>query len=226
MVKAKVNEIFISMQGEGKYVGQKQCFVRFYDCNLDCYYCDTETIEFKEYDSAELVREIKRLIGDSNIKTVSLTGGEPLLQRDFLLEFLPKLKSAGLNSYLETNGVLHDELFDVIDYVDVIAMDIKLPSSTKQKDFWKEHEECLKVAKNKDSFIKVIICMETTIEDLKKAVDLVAKTDPSMQFILQPNSQELSKSLADKLKEFKDYAKRFLLNVKLIPQLHKALGVK
>ena len=54
----------------------------------------------------------------------------------------------------------------------------------------------------------------------------MAKIDPSMQFILQPNSQELSKSLADKLREFREYTKRFLLNVKLIPQLHKALGVK
>ncbi|MFC1709335.1 7-carboxy-7-deazaguanine synthase QueE [Candidatus Omnitrophota bacterium] len=226
MVKAKVNDIFVSIQGEGKYVGQQQCFVRFYDCNLDCSYCDTETPEFREYGVDELLKEIKRSIGKLEIKTVSLTGGEPLLQRDFLLEFLPKLKAAKLNSYLETNGVLHDELFDVIDYIDVVAMDIKFPSSTKQKDFWHEHEECLKVAKNKDVFIKAIICVETKIDDLEKAVDLVVRIDPNMQFILQPNSQELSRDLADKLKEFREYAKRYLLNVKVIPQLHKALGVK
>jgi organic radical activating enzyme len=226
MVKAKINEIFVSIQGEGKYVGQNQCFLRFYDCNLDCSYCDTDTAEFKEYASVELIEEIKRSTAKLEIRTVSLTGGEPLLQRDFLLEFLPKLKSAGYEIYLETNGVLHDEMFDLIDYVDVVAMDIKLPSSTKQKDFWREHTEFLKVAKAKDVFVKTIICIETTIDDLKKAVDLVAKIDTTIQFILQPNSQELSKELADKLKEFKDYAKGFLLNVKLIPQLHKVLGVK
>jgi len=226
MIKAKINEIFVSIQGEGKYVGEQQCFVRFYDCNLDCSYCDTDTKEFKEYTVDELIAEIKKSIGKLEIKTVSLTGGEPLLQRDFLLEFLPKLKSAGYKNYLETNGVLHDELFDVIDNIDVVAMDIKLPSSTKQKDFWKQHEECLKVTKDKDVFIKAIICMETTIDDLKQAVDIVAKVNSKIEFILQPNSQELSRALADKLKEFKEYAKRFLLNVKVIPQLHKALGMK
>ncbi|MFC1645905.1 7-carboxy-7-deazaguanine synthase QueE [Candidatus Omnitrophota bacterium] len=226
MSKAKVNDIFVSIQGEGKYIGQEQCFIRFYDCNLSCDFCDTKTSDFKEYSSQDLIDEIKKLILTREIKSVSLTGGEPLLQRDFLLEFLPKLKAAGLNSYLETNGVLHEELFDIMDYVDVVSMDIKLPSSTKQKDFWQEHEECLEITKDKDMFVKVIICINTTIDDFKKAVDLVSKIDPNITFILQPNSNEMSRELADKLKEFREYAKRFLLNVKVIPQLHKALGVK
>lgn len=226
MVKAKINEIFVSIQGEGKYVGQKQSFVRFYDCNLDCAYCDTDTFDYKEYSADELLEAIKDSVANTEIKTVSLTGGEPLLHRDFLIEFLPKLKAAGFSSYLETNGVLHDELFDVIDYIDVVAMDIKLPSSTKQKDFWIEHEKFLMVAKRKDVFVKAIICAETAVDDLKKAVDLVAKIDVNTQFILQPNSQELSRNLADKLREFKEFAKRYLLNVKVIPQLHKIVGVK
>ena len=115
MLKGKINEIFVSVQGEGKYVGQQQCFVRFYDCNLDCSYCDTDTAEFKEYGSDELIAEIRRSIAKLEIRTVSLTGGEPLLQRDFLLEFLPKLKSANFQIYLETNGVLYDEVFDLVD---------------------------------------------------------------------------------------------------------------
>ncbi|NQU19323.1 7-carboxy-7-deazaguanine synthase QueE, partial [bacterium] len=119
MIKAKINDVFVSIQGEGKYLDQQQCFVRFYGCNLNCDYCDTKLYDFKEYTCAELVDKLKEIIGQKNIKTISITGGDPLLQRDFLLEFLPKLKAEGFNNYLETNGVLYDELFDIIDYVDI-----------------------------------------------------------------------------------------------------------
>lgn len=207
MIKAKISEIFVSIQGEGKFVGQDQCFVRFYDCNLNCDYCDTKLSEFKEYDPDELINEIKRTVGNRDIKTVSLTGGEPLLQSGFLLDFLPKLKAERFTSYLETNGVLHNELFDIVDYIDVIAMDIKLPSSTKQKDFWKEHEECLKIAKNKDVFVKVIICLETLMEDFKRAVSIVLNIDPNITFILQPNSADLGRGITEKLQEFRNYSK-------------------
>lgn len=226
MIKAKINDIFVSIQGEGKYIGQEQCFVRFYDCNLKCDFCDTKLFDFKEYTSQDLINRIKQLIGTREIKSISLTGGEPLLQRDFLLEFLPKLKTEGFNSYLETNGVLPNELFDIIDYIDVISMDIKLPSSTKQRDFWQEHEQCLRIAKDKDVFVKVVICLNTTIDDFKEAVSLVSKINPNITFVLQPNSSELGRELTDKLQEFKNYSKGYLLNVRAIPQLHKAVGIK
>ena len=42
MSKIKIKEIFESIQGEGPYVGYKQLFIRFCNCNLKCNYCDTE----------------------------------------------------------------------------------------------------------------------------------------------------------------------------------------
>ncbi|MDP2939546.1 MAG: 7-carboxy-7-deazaguanine synthase QueE [Candidatus Omnitrophota bacterium] len=226
MPKAKINDIFVSFQGEGKFIGQEQCFVRFYDCNLNCEFCDTKMNTFSEYTSFELIGKIKETIGEAEIKTVSITGGEPLLQRDFLLEFLPKLKTEGFSVYLETNGVLHDELFDIIDYVDIISMDIKLPSSTKQRPFWKEHAEFLKISKDRDTFVKAIICINTTLDDFKKAVDLVSNINSKITFVLQPNTSELGRDLADKLQEFKRYSKDYLCDVRAIPQLHKIVGVK
>lgn len=91
-MKARISDIFASMQGEGVYLGEEQCFVRFYDCGLKCDYCDTKPTTFKEYNVDNLLDTIKQEIGPRKIKTVSITGGEPLLQRDFLLDFLPQLK--------------------------------------------------------------------------------------------------------------------------------------
>ena len=226
MTRGKINDIFVSIQGEGKYLGQEQCFIRFYGCNLNCDFCDTKLYDFKEYTSGELIDKLKEIIGQKNIKTISITGGEPLLQRDFLLEFLPKLKAEGFNNYLETNGVLYDELFDIIDYVDIVSMDIKLPSSTKQKSFWLEHKKFLDTAKDKDVFVKSIICLDTILGDFKKAVSLVSQINPEITFVLQPNSNHLGRNLADKLQEFRKWAKDHLSDVRVIPQLHKALGVK
>lgn len=226
MVKAKINDIFVSIQGEGKYLGEEQCFVRFYDCNLSCEFCDTKINTYSEYSSEDLIGKIKEVIGQKGIKMISITGGEPLLQRDFIIEFLPKLKAEGFNNYLETNGVLYEELFDILDYVDVISMDIKLPSSTNQKPFWQEHGEFLKIAIGKDIFVKVIICNNTTLDDFKTALSLVSKANKAITFVLQPNTSQLGKGMADKLQELKKYARDYLSDVRVIPQMHKVIGVK
>ena len=69
------------------------------------------------------------------------------LHRDYLLKFLPELKKNNFSTYLETNGTLFGNLREVINFIDIIAMDIKLPSSTGKWDFWNEHAEFLKIAK-------------------------------------------------------------------------------
>ena len=226
MVKAKINEVFISIQGEGRYLGQEQCFVRFYGCNLGCDFCDTKLDTYKDYSSDELIQKIKEVVGNNEIHSISFTGGEPLLQRGFLLELFPKLKENNRTIYLETNGILFNEMFDLIDYVDIVAMDIKLPSSTGGDSKWEEHEKFLSAAKDREIFVKVIICKETTLDDLRKAIEIVVKVNPAITFVLQPNSVQLGRELADKLQEFKRCSKQYLSDVRIIPQLHKLAGIK
>lgn len=226
MIKAKINDIFVSIQGEGKFLGEEQCFVRFYGCNLNCRFCDTKISTYTEYFCEELVHRVKEVIGHKGIKSISITGGEPLLQRDFLIGFLPRLKTEGFSVYLETNGVLHEDLFDVMPYVDIISMDIKLPSSTKERPLWQEHKQFLKIAREKEVFIKAVICLDTTFEDFKKAVGLVVGVDPKITFILQPNELEIGRDLAGKLQAFRQYSKKYFTDARVIPQLHKILGVK
>lgn len=230
MNKAKISEIFQSIQGEGQYVGSKQVFIRFFGCNMRCAWCDTPQAigdkggQFEEYTSDELWRKISDLW--SNCHSVSFTGGEPLIQADFIKAFLPRLKAAWVTSYLETNGVFYQELAELIDDIDIIAMDLKLPSSTKCRPFWDEHKEFLKIARKKEVFTKTVISNDTTREDVLQSVDLVADIDPETTYILQPNYFDQENGVVQKCLEYQKDCSNRLKNVRIVPQMHKFLKLR
>ncbi|MDD4899818.1 MAG: 7-carboxy-7-deazaguanine synthase QueE [Candidatus Omnitrophica bacterium] len=223
-MKGKIAEIFDSIQGEGIYLGEKQLFVRFFGCKLVCKFCDTKLNYFREYTPDELFKELKSY--KDSFHSLAFTGGEPLEQKDFLKEVLRLAKSRGFKTYLETNGVLPDELEEVIDLVDIVAMDLKLPSSTGQKAFWQEHSKFLEIAGKKEVFLKAVICLSTTEEDMKEVVKLIKAYNKSVVLVLQPNSFESSKELEAKCQNFKDMLMREQVTVCLIPQMHKIMGVR
>ena len=221
----RVNEIFESIQGEGIYFGQRQVFVRFSGCNLSCNYCDTEFGLYREYPPDAVLSEIKAL--GSGFHSVSFTGGEPLLQKDFLKETLKLVKENGYSTYLETNGTLAEELREVIADVDIVAMDIKLPSAmVSQAGFWPEHQAFLKVARTKEVFIKVIVTNSAKREEFLTALDLLKETGYSGTVVLQPDSFAKRESLKATLASFKDLCQRNSFPVCVIPQMHKVMGVR
>ena len=230
MNKARVSEIFQSIQGEGQYAGVKQVFIRFFECNMHCAWCDTpQSIgdtegHFDEYTSDELWRKISGLW--SNCHSASFTGGEPLLQKDFIKMFLPRLKAAWITSYLETNGIFYQELAELIDDIDIIAMDLKLPSSTKCRPFWEEHKEFLKVARKRQVFTKAVISNDTTREDVLRSVDLVAEIDPDITYVLQPNYFDCQDGVVRKCLEYQKDCSNRLKDVRIIPQIHKFLKLR
>ena len=230
MMKAKISEIFQSIQGEGPYVGIKQVFVRFYECNMQCVWCDTPNSighipsHFDEFHAQELFQKVEDLW--QNCHSVSLTGGEPMVQNDFLKEFLPFLKKAGKTVYLETNGILPDALKEIVDDVDIIAMDMKLPSSTKCQPYWREHEDFLKVALKSDVFIKVVISGDTVQEEVLQAARLVALLDKDLDFILQPNHFEIKNGALQKCFAFQGECGKYLSRVRVIPQVHKFMKLR
>jgi organic radical activating enzyme len=171
-----------------------------------------------------IIKKINKIKGPYH--SVAITGGEPLLQKDFLKELLAAIRQIGIKIYLETNGILFKELSEIIDYIDFIAMDIKLPSSTGLRDFWYEHERFLRVALRKKVFIKAVICDSTRLEDLKKAVDLIANLNKNIPFVLQPNSFEMDQGLINKIRRFQRISLNNLLDVRVIPQMHKMLGIR
>ncbi len=216
----KIREIFSSIQGEGPFIGYKQLFVRFCGCNLNCAYCDTEfdVKNAKEYSVDELLDVVNR---NSDCHSVSLTGGEPLLSLDFLKEFVSKCT---LPVYLETNGTLYKNLAEIIDDIDFVSADIKLPSCTGLKPLWDEHDMFFEIASEKTLFAKVVFDSNIEDEEIKKACNLCRKYD--IELVLQPMmkgdvpsvSPEFMQTTLDKALEM--YSK-----VRLIPQVHKFINM-
>jgi 7-carboxy-7-deazaguanine synthase len=75
-----VKSIWYTIQGEGPYAGFPAIFVRFSDCNLRCFFCDTDFTGGTKYDLDELVEAINKMMLTNRCKLVVLTGGEPMLQ--------------------------------------------------------------------------------------------------------------------------------------------------
>ncbi len=179
-----VCEIFPSFQGEGVLAGVAQVFLRLGGCNLGCSYCDTpwarsEADACRVYgwtrklatvpnplDAAELLERVTSLWG-RGMHSLSLTGGEPLLQAEELAELLPALRREGMPVYLETNGTLPEALAMVLDWVDWVAMDLKLPYSQGGADYLDAQRDFLRLASARHVFLKVVIEEETPPEELE-----------------------------------------------------------
>ena len=230
--KVPITEIFASIQGEGLYVGERQVFVRFADCNLKCDYCDTQKgLRVRESSSLRAFEKIKSL-KPGKIHSVSLTGGEPLLYVPFLKELIPQIKKLGYKIYLETNGTLPQELDKIIKLVDYVAMDIKLPSSGNPA-FWKEHQDFLTVLKKSrlkpgNYFVKIILISKTRVAEIKKAIEVMAKVSRHIPLILQPVTpiRQVRAMMSQSIFALQVLALERLSTVKVIPQTHKILGVR
>lgn len=95
----RINEIFYSLQGEGRHTGRAAVFVRFSGCNLKCPFCDTDFKAYREMTVDDIIAAVSewRACG-----FVVLTGGEPSLQVDESL--IEALHHEGFYIAIETNG--------------------------------------------------------------------------------------------------------------------------
>lgn len=226
-MKAKVKEFFTSIQGEGTHIGTKQLFIRFCTCNLNCKYCDTDFLSNEstiEYSAQELFNAVRKL-DLTNLHSVSLTGGEPLLEADFLTEFLPLLKNSGLNVYLETNATLAQQYEKIAQFVDIISADIKLESATGISNLWEKHDKFFAKCTDKDIFAKIVFDQNITEEEIIKSVEL-AKTH-NIELILSPMmiGNNISVNSTFIIQIFDKFLKLYP-KVRVIPQVHKFLCVE
>jgi len=217
--KAPVSEIFFSYQGEGIYAGLPQIFVRFVGCNLQCSYCDTAYAKQSD-DKTKYYTRVQSFFGIT--PSVSFTGGEPLMNADFLTGLLKLLKKDKFNIYLETNGSLPEQLNKISKYCDVVSMDIKLKSACKQ-DLLKTHKKFLKIVKNK-VFVKIVISKDTKRGEFISAVDLVSAISQNIKLIIQPDAN--AGNFPMNIFEFYNLATKKVKDVRIIPQMHKIWKVR
>ncbi|MCD6579285.1 4Fe-4S cluster-binding domain-containing protein [bacterium] len=196
----KVNEIYISLQGEGPHAGMRTIFLRLTGCNLRCPYCDTK-YAFDEGMEMEIEDLVKKL---ENEPYITITGGEPLLQNDELCELIKGLR--GNKIEIQTNGTL--DIFH--DFENVIwAMDIKTPSS---QGFFCENN-IAKLMEN--DWINFVISDK---KDLDFAMDILKRYEfPTKQIYFTPSYNVLPYD------ELAEWILENDLNVRLGIQLHRLI---
>jgi 7-carboxy-7-deazaguanine synthase len=201
----KINEIFYSIQGEGKWVGLPNIFIRTSGCNLRCNYCDTKYAydDGREISSNEILKEILKF----NCKFVCITGGEPLLQED-IIELIKSLSKKEYSIIIETNGSIEIKPIISFDKL-VISLDIKCPSSNMEKNMVLKNIDLLR----KDDQIKFIVKDKNDYDYAKK---IIKNHNPQCDIYIQPVWGFNPKNIANWIIKDK-------LNVKLGLQLHKII---
>jgi len=206
----KVSEIFYSIEGEGIEIGRPEVFVRLSGCNLRCVWCDTK---YTWYDGKEMsVDQVLEEIKHHPCKNVSITGGEPLLQREELLDLVKRLKDMSYWVQINTNGTIFDK--EIFDMVDLITMDCKCPSSKmkcdlevlkKTKRFFEDKTQFKFVISDKQDYMFARNIIENSLNNPRNVV-------------LQPEWND--RWFAQKLVEL---VKNDNLNVKIILQQQKLI---
>lgn len=120
----KVREIFYSIQGEGTRQGTASIFIRLANCNLNCWFCDTDW----SYGIEMTVEEIKKEISQYKTNEIVWTGGEPTLQlTNEILKQFPEYYHC-----IESNGT--NEIPSLINYIVIAPKDAPLHESIKRVD--------------------------------------------------------------------------------------------
>ena len=101
----KISEIFYSVQGEGKYIGEPAVFVRLFGCPVNCSFCDSRfSIEGTKWEELK-IREVVNRVKKYNCNNVVITGGEPFMQRSQLSELVDILYIENFMVFIETAAV-------------------------------------------------------------------------------------------------------------------------
>jgi len=209
-----VAETFVSINGEGTRAGQLAVFVRFQGCNLNCSYCDTRWANQPDAPCRKMYAgQIQQLILDTGVHNVTLTGGEPLLQKDImdLLELLAGNEQ--LNVEIETNGSVPLKSFVQFPNHPGITMDYKLPSSGMESAMCMDNLSLLEAC-------DTIKFVSGSIKDLDRAREIIDSYDLTRKcnVYISPVFDNIE------LEAIVEYMKKYRMNgVNLQIQLHKII---
>jgi len=207
-----VVEKFVSINGEGQRSGELAVFIRLAKCNLRCNYCDTMWANEEGVATTQMTKEeIYNYILETKVKNITLTGGEPLLDRDVrdLIEYIVKDRSLFLE--IETNGSIDLSLFRLDVKNLSFTMDYKGPSSEMEKFMFLKNFETI----SKLDTVKFVV---GDYNDLLKAKEIIETYD------LIDRCSVYFSSVYKKIEldEIVEFMKKFNLNgVRLQLQMHK-----
>ena len=172
--KYRINEIFYSIQGEGRFAGTAAIFIRFAGCNLRCDFCDTKHQEYNLYTLEDIMREIALY----KAKYIVLTGGEPTLQID--IDLLLALRREHYFVQIETNGTmeLSLDMHHLIDWTTLSPKDAKVNirafnelKVVYQNQDMDKYEEIENLSKTTEYYLQ-----PCDLKDEQVNTDIIAKT--------------------------------------------------
>jgi len=201
----KVNNIFYSIQGEGRNIGKPSLFIRFSGCNLKCKFCDTSHQTYKEMTVEEIVEKVK------GHKNIVLTGGEPLLQQDInkLIQQINKLK---IPIEIETNGTIYDPTL-----INKVHFNVSPKLSNAG---YKPIETILKKYNNKCDFKFVIDNKKSLIEAIELIEEYKLKN-----IIFMPEGID-KKIIERRVKLLLNEVKKRYPDCRVLPRLHIQYGLR
>lgn len=211
----KIAEKFISINGEGKSSGQLATFIRFAGCNLNCSYCDTKWVNQQDVNYELMTAdEIYNFIKKTGITNVTLTGGEPLVQKNIieLLKILVNDKSLSIE--VETNGSIYLEPFTKLNNnLLKFTMDYKLASSNMENRMIVNNFKYLM----KKDIVKFVV---SNLDDLINTEEIIQKYK-----LIKKTNVYISPVYGQiKLAEVVEFMKENKMNkVNLQIQLHKVI---
>ncbi|AGB04926.1 organic radical activating enzyme [Aciduliprofundum sp. MAR08-339] len=201
----KINEMFLSIQGEGTYIGVPMFFIRLTGCNLRCEWCDTKYAFYEGEDMG--IEEIMQRVRKAGVEWVCITGGEPLLQDD-VYKLIDALLKEGHRVLLETNGSISIENLPTEENL-VVSLDIKTPSSRMENAMRFENLDYL----GPKDFVKFVIADE---RDFEYAKGIIERYKIEQDIVFQPVGGTDLKWLVEKVLNSR-------MNVRVLPQLHKII---
>ncbi|RLD11611.1 MAG: hypothetical protein DRI44_03195 [Chlamydiae bacterium] len=177
-----INEIFLSVQGEGIYIGSPSVFIRVAGCNLDCPWCDTAYAKAPESGKEMLVNSIVNEVKKYEVEHIVITGGEPTIYPEELNKLCDKLNNIGKKITLETNSTI---------FVDCNPHLLSL--SPKLYQGWYEEIINKNLSKNCKKQIKIVV---NSIEDAIDALKRTEKFDIEKENVfLMPNAATRDKHI-------------------------------
>lgn len=206
MTRLKIFEIFYSLQGESSRVGLPTIFIRLSGCPMRCHYCDTAYAFHGG--SMMTVDEIIKTIKKYDTRYVTVTGGEPLAQKE-VLSLLKVLADQNYEVSLETGGGLS---IKEVDPRIKIILDIKTPESGEEK---KNHWDNLNLIHSKDE-IKLVLCSREDYDWAKKILHQYKLTE-KCDVLFSPVYQKLNAT------DLGNWILEDQLPVRMQIQLHKLL---